>query len=161
LSAPALECYYPPMQPAKAMLRLLDRTFVTKLLILGLLYSLVPLAEIFLLIYLGNLIGYYFTLALAAFAGLVGMLVALREFRKNLQALREKTRRGTVPAQEFVNLISVLAASILLLTPGFITDTLGFLLFVPAVRNAWGRWVLSKTRTDLKELYEYMKLEEE
>jgi UPF0716 protein FxsA len=149
------------MQPAKAMLRLLDRTFVTKLLILGLLYSLVPLAEIFLLIYLGNLIGYYFTLALAAFAGLVGMLIALREFRKNLQALREKTRRGTVPAQEFVNLISVLAASILLLTPGFITDALGFLLFVPAVRNAWGRWVLSKTRTDLKELYEYMKLEEE
>ena len=54
----------------------------------------------------------------------------------------------------------MLAASILLLTPGFITDTLGFLLFVPSVRNALGRWVLRKTRTDLKELYEYLKLEE-
>jgi UPF0716 protein FxsA len=149
------------MQPAKALLRLLDRTFITKLLILALLYSLVPLAEIFLLIYLGNLIGYYFTLALAAFAGLVGMLAALKEFRKNLEALREKTRQGMLPTQEFINLTGVLAASILLLTPGFITDGLGFLLFVPAVRNALGRWVLAKTRTDLKELYEYLKLEED
>jgi UPF0716 protein FxsA len=148
------------MQPAKAILRLLDRNFVTKLLILGLLYSLVPLAEIFLLIYLGNLIGYYLTLALAAFAGLVGMLAALREFRRNLQALKQKIRKGTLPTQEFINLTGVLAASVLLLTPGFITDTLGFLLFVPAVRTAWGRWVLAKTRTDLKELYEYLKLED-
>jgi UPF0716 protein FxsA len=64
------------------------------------------------------------------------------------------------PAQEFINLTSVLAASILLLTPGFITDTMGFLLFVPALRDRFGRWVLAKTRTDLKELYEYLKLEE-
>jgi len=149
------------MQPAKVLLRLLDRTFVTKLLILGLLYSLVPLGEIFLLIWLGSKIGVYISLALAAFAGLVGMLVALREFRKNLEALRRKVRRGTVPTQEFVNLTAILAASVLLLTPGFITDTLGFLLFVPVVRDAWGRWVLSKTSTDLKELYEYLKLEEE
>jgi hypothetical protein len=32
---------------------------------------------------------------------------------------------------------------------------------VPGIRDAWGRWVLAKTRTDLKELYEYLKLEEE
>ena len=149
------------MQPARVLLRLLDRTFVTKLLILGLLYSLVPLAEIFLLIYLGSRIGVYISLALAAFAGLVGMLLALRELRKTLDALHKKARRGKEPTQEFVSLTAILAASILLLTPGFITDTLGFLLFVPSVRDAWGRWVLSKTRTDLKELYEYLKLEEE
>jgi UPF0716 protein FxsA len=142
------------------MLRLLDRTFVTKLLILALLYSLVPLAEIFLLIYLGNVIGMYISLALAAFAGLIGMLVALKEFRKNLESLKEKTQRGEFPAQEFINLTSTLAASILLLTPGFLTDTMGFLLFVPALRNRFGLWVLTKTRTDLKELYEYLKLEE-
>jgi UPF0716 protein FxsA len=149
------------MQPAKVLLRLLDRTFVTKLLILGLLYSLIPLGEIFLLIYLGSRIGVYISLALAAFAGLIGMLAALRELRKNLESLRGKARKGQLPVQEFVNLTAILAASILLLTPGFITDTLGFLLFVPGIRDAWGRWVLAKTRTDLKELYEYLKLEEE
>ncbi len=85
------------MQPAKVLLRLLDRTFVTKLLILGLLYSLVPLGEIFLLIWLGSKIGVYISLALAAFAGLIGMLAALRELRKNLEALRRKSRRGNCP----------------------------------------------------------------
>ena len=149
------------MQPSKALLRLLDRNFVTKLLFLGLLYSLIPLAEIFLLIYLGSRIGMYISLALAALAGLVGMLAALRELRKNLESLRRKSRKGLMPTQEFINLTAILAASIPLLTPGFITDTLGFLLFVPAVRDAWGRWVLAKTRTDLKELYEYLKLEED
>jgi UPF0716 protein FxsA len=148
------------MQPAKALLRLLDRTFITKALILALLYSLVPLAEIFLLIYLGTVIGYYFTLALAAFAGLVGMLLALKEFQKNIQSLKAKARRGVFPTQEFINLTGILAASILLLTPGFITDTLGFLLFVPAIRDALGNWVLRKTRTNLKEIYEYLQLEE-
>jgi UPF0716 protein FxsA len=148
------------MQPAKALLRLLDRTFVTKLLILALLYSLVPLAEIFLLIYLGNVIGYYFTLALAAFAGLIGMLLALRQLQKNLQALKNETRQGVLPTQEFVNLAAILAASILLLTPGFITDTMGFLLFVPAIRNRLGSFILRKSRTNLKEIYEYLKLED-
>jgi UPF0716 protein FxsA len=140
---------------------MLDSTFISKLLILGLLYSLIPLAEIFLLIYLGSKIGVFISLALAAFAGLVGMLAALRELRKNLESLRKKTRKGQLPTQEFVNLTAILAASVLLLTPGFITDTMGFLLFVPAIRNAWGRWVLARTRTDLKELYEYLRLEEE
>ena len=148
------------MQPAKALLRLLDRTFITKALILALLYSLVPLAEIFLLIYLGTVIGYYFTLALAAFAGLVGMLLALKEFQKNIQSLKTKARRGVFPTQEFINLTGILAASILLLTPGFITDSLGFLLFVPAIRNALGNYILRKTRTNLKEIYEYLQLEE-
>ena len=148
------------MQPAKVLLRLLDRTFVTKLLILGLLYSLVPLAEIFLLIYLGHVIGYYLTLALAAFAGLIGMLMALKELRKNLEALRKKTRKGVLATQEFINLTAILAASILLLTPGFITDTMGFLLFIPAVRDRLGHFILRKSRTNLKEIYEYLKLED-
>ena len=148
------------MQTVKVLLRLLDRTFITKALILALLYSLVPLAEIFLLIYLGNVIGYYFTLALAAFAGLIGMLLAMRQLQRNLRELRKKIRRGAFPTQEFINLAGILAASILLLTPGFITDTFGFLLFVPALRNRLGNWILRKTRTNLKELYEYLKLED-
>ena len=56
------------MDRAKLLLNFLDRTFITKLLILALLYSLLPLAEIFLIIYLGDWLGgHFFTLALAAF----------------------------------------------------------------------------------------------
>jgi UPF0716 protein FxsA len=146
------------MDQAKFFLRFLDRTFITKLLILALLYSLLPLAEIFLIIYLGDRIGNYFTLALAACTGLMGMLFALRGFQKNLALLKDKIKQGTFPAEEFVTLTGIFAAGILLLTPGFITDLLGFLLFVPLIRSALGRFIIKVTRADFKDLYEYLKL---
>lgn len=146
------------MDQAKFCLRFLDRTFITKLLFLALLYSFLPLAEIFLLIYLGDRIGNYFTLALAAFTGLIGMLFALRGFQKNLRLLKAKIKQGEFPTEEFISLTGIFAAGILLLTPGFITDVLGFLLFVPAIRSALGRLIIRLSRANLKELYEYMKL---
>ena len=146
------------MNQARALLRFFDRSFITRLLLLALLYSLLPLAEIFLLIYLGDRIGNYFTLALAALTGLIGMLFALRGFHRNLEILKKKIRAGEYPGEEFVTLTGILLAAILLLTPGFITDVLGLLLFVPVFRSALGRLLLRLTRTDLKELYEYLKL---
>ncbi len=146
------------MDRAKFILRFLDRTFITKLLILALLYSLLPLAEIFLIIYLGDRIGNYFTLALAAFTGLMGMLFALRGFQKNLQLLKDKIKEGVFPTEEFITLTGIFAAGILLLTPGFITDLLGFSLFIPVIRSALGRFIIRATRADFKELYEYLKL---
>jgi UPF0716 protein FxsA len=146
------------MNQARVLLRFFDRTFITKVLILALLYSLLPLAEIFLLIYLGARIGNYFTLALAATTGLIGMLVALRGFRKNLDILKRKIRDGEYPGEEFVTLTGIFLAAILLLTPGFITDMFGLLLFVPTIRRGLGRLVIRLTRTDLKELYEYLNL---
>jgi len=146
------------MDQAKFIFRFLDRTFITKLLILALLYSLLPLAEIFLIIYLGDRIGNYFTLALAAFTGLVGMLFALRGFQKNLRLLKEKIKEGVFPTEEFFTLTGIFAAGILLLTPGFITDLLGFALFIPVIRSTLGRFIIRVTRTDFKEFYEYLKL---
>ncbi len=146
------------MDQAKFVLRFLERTFITRLLILALLYSLLPLAEIFLLIYLGDRIGNYFTLALAASTGLIGMLFALRGFQKNLQLLKARIKGGEFPIEEFITLTGIFAAAVLLLTPGFITDFLGFLLFVPVIRSSLGRFIIRLTRTNLKEIYEYMKL---
>jgi len=149
------------MGQSNYLLRFLDRTFVTKVMLLALLYSLLPLAEIFLLMaYVGDRIGTYLTLALAAAVGLAGLLLTLRAFYRNLEALSSKIRAGVYPEQEFVALIGILIAGLLLLTPGFITDFLGFLLFLPALRDALGRLVARLLRIDLKELYEYLKLSE-
>ena len=149
------------MGQANYLLRFLDRTFVTKVLLLALLYSLLPLAEIFLLMaYVADRIGTYFTLALAAAVGLAGMLLTLQEFRRHLEVLARKIRSGVHPQEEFVALTGILIAGLLLLTPGFITDFLGFLLFLPALRDALGRFVLQLLRIDPKELYEYLKLNE-
>ncbi len=148
----------PVMMSIRVFLRFLDRSFIIKLFLIALLYSLLPLSEIFLLIYLGGRIGNYLTLALAALTGLLGMVVALRAFQKNLASLKDRIRQGAYPGREFVNLTGIIIGGLLLLTPGFITDFCGFLLFVPVVRNAAGGAVVSRMQNSLKDLYEYLKL---
>ncbi len=148
----------PLMVNVSVILRFFDRSFIIKLLMLALLYSLVPLSEIFLLIYLGGIIGNYLTLALAASTGLIGMLFALLEFQKNLSLLKQKIKDGIYPGMEFITLTGVLAGGLLLLTPGFITDLLGFSLFIPIIRNSAGKFFISKTKDSFKEIYEYLKL---
>jgi UPF0716 protein FxsA len=146
------------MTEIRFIVKLLDRDFVFKLIFILLLYSLVPLAEIFLFLYLGDLVGNYLILVIAAMTGLIGVLIALRQVQKILSRLKVKIRRGEYPGREFVNLSGILAGSLFLLTPGFITDFLGFLLLVPPIREALGRLIARKLDGKLKEVYEYLRL---
>lgn len=86
------------------------------------------------------------------------MLFALRGFQKNLVVLKDKIKQGVFPTEQFITLTGIFAAGILLLTPGFVTDLLGFLLFVPVIRSALGRYIIRVTKANFKELYEYLKL---
>lgn len=146
------------MVSLKLILKFFNREFIIKVLFLFLLYSLVPLAEIYILLYLGGHIGNYFTLALAASTGLFGMLIVLREFQANLKLLRRKIKYGDYPRLEFMSLAGVIIGGILLLTPGFVTDFIGFLLFMPLFRNWVGKIVTKRMESNLKEIYEYLTL---
>jgi UPF0716 protein FxsA len=142
----------------RVVLRFLDRDFMIRLLFLMLLYSIVPLGEIFLFLYLGELVGNYLVLAVAAILGLVGVLIGMRQTQNILARLKGKIRQGLYPGREFIDLAGILIGSVFLLTPGFITDMLGFLLFLPPIRNAIGRAVTKRLDRNLKEIYEYLKL---
>jgi UPF0716 protein FxsA len=61
-----------------------------------------------------------------------------------LSKLQEETRAGRMPGRQIVDGVMIMAAGILLLTPGFVTDSLGFLLFVPAIRNLVWAFVASR-----------------
>ena len=74
--------------------------------------------------------------------------------------LKDKVKQGVYPGKEFVTISGVLAGGILLLTPGFITDFFGFMLFVPLFRNLIGRMITRRMQKQLKEIYEYLKLYE-
>ena len=117
-----------------------------------------PILEIFLILYLGGKLGNYLTLALAASTGLVGVLVALTRLRETVTRLRAKIRAGEYPGHEFVEVAGLLCGGVMLLTPGFFTDFFGFLLFVPVVRNRVGRLITNRADAELKEIYEYLKL---
>jgi UPF0716 protein FxsA len=115
------------MTPRRMLLAFLDRDYLFKLLLVLLAYSLVPLGEIFFFLFLGSLIGNYLVLVLAAVAGVAGAFVGTMQVRRLTSASRE------APPSDVAGLA---VAAVLLITPGFLTDVVGFLLLVPRVR-AW------------------------
>ena len=148
------------MTELRLLFRFLDREFLFRLLFALLLYSIVPLSEIFLFLWLGELVGNYLILAVAAVVGLVGVLIAMREVRVTLERLRARIRRNEYPGREFMDLAGILVGGLLLLTPGFITDFVGFLLFLPFFRRAVGGAITRRLDRSLREVYEYLRLEE-
>ena len=146
------------MDSVRFFIRFFDRDFVVKVLFLVLLYSLLPLAEIVLILFVGDIIGKYLTLALAASSGLIGVLVAVRQLRGLLDTARGKIRSGVYPGAEFVEIAGIVVGSVLLMTPGFITDTMGLVMFIPAVRRAVGRLITRRLERRLTEVYEYLRL---
>ena len=146
------------MTEMRLLFRFLDKDFLFRLMFVLLLYSIVPIADIILFLWLGQLIGQWLILAVAAIVGLLGMLLAMREVRVTLARLRAKIRRHEYPGIEFVDLAGILVGSVLLLTPGFITDFVGFLLLVPFFRRTLGRAVTRRMDRSLHEVYEYLQL---
>jgi len=141
-------------------MHLFKKEFILKLLLLALLYSIIPLSETLLILHLGGIFGNYLVLAVAATTGLIGLLVAYGEVEVIIKLIKTKLKEGIYPGKEFISLAGVLTGGLLLLTPGFITDSLGFLLFFPFFRNLVGRIITSRMENSLKDIYEYLKLYE-
>ena len=106
--------------------------------------------------YVGNEI----ILLCAAFTGVVGVLIIVLQIQITLKRIKIKIKKGKYPGKEFISIAGVLVGAIFLLTPGFITDFLGFLLFIPLFRNKIGTFITKKMESRLKDIYEYLKLYE-
>jgi UPF0716 family protein affecting phage T7 exclusion len=127
------------MADIRPILKTLDRDFLFKVILFLLAYSVVPLAEIFLFIYLGTLMGNYLVLVAAAVAGLPGAAISLGQMRRARARLRLKVVTDKGPGREISEFAGIFAGGLLLLTPGFLTDLLGYLLLVPAIRGRLGK----------------------
>ncbi|RMD60721.1 MAG: FxsA family protein [Alphaproteobacteria bacterium] len=103
----------------------------------------VPLLEIAVFIQVGGVIGLWPTLALVVLTAMVGTHQLRAQGLATLARARAEMDRGNLPTRELFDGACLLIAGVLLLTPGFVTDTVGLLLFVPAVRN-WLRRALAK-----------------
>ena len=102
------------------------------------LFLVVPLVEIYLLIQVGGIIGAIPTVALVVFTAVLGALLLRLQGLETLRRVQLAMMRGEVPAAEMLEGVVLLISGALLLTPGFFTDTLGFLGLVPSVR----RWLV-------------------
>lgn len=106
-------------------------------LILFLFFVIIPIIEITLFIYVGDAIGIAATLALVIITAIIGTwLLNLQGFAA-LERAKLALAEGRAPVDSVIDGVCLLLAGAFLLTPGFLTDGLGFLLFVPQFR----RWL--------------------
>lgn len=112
---------------------------------LFLLFTLIPLAELFLLLRIGSYAGFWPTLAMVIAMGFVGAWLARSEGRRVMRGWGDALARGQVPEQGLLDGLLVVIAGVLLVTPGVLTDFFAILLLVPFtrafVRNRIRRWI--------------------
>jgi UPF0716 protein FxsA len=95
----------------------------------------IPIVEIAVFIQVGGWIGLWPTLGVVVLTAIVGTWLLRLQGLAVLRNIRAQLDRGQMPAAELFDGACLLVAGVLLLTPGFVTDACGLLLFVPGVRN--------------------------
>ena len=106
----------------------------------------VPLLEIYLLIQIGGVIGAGYTIALVIGTAVLGVALLRAQSLNTLFSARAQLRRGQLPAMEMAEGLLLALSGVLLLTPGFFTDGVGFALLIPPLRRAWVRRVMPHVR---------------
>ena len=109
-----------------------------------LLFILIPLLEIWLFILLGGFIGVYPTLFIILLTAILGTFLVKTQGINVLKEIQSKFNELENPTEPIVHGAMILFAGALLLTPGFFTDTVGFLLLLPKVRRAAFFWLRNK-----------------
>jgi UPF0716 protein FxsA len=100
----------------------------------------VPILEIVVFIKAGERIGLWPTVGAVILTAVVGTALLRLQGLSTLARARESLKAGQLPVAEVFDGICLLIGGALLLTPGFVTDAVGFLLLIPPVRQVLRRW---------------------
>ncbi len=111
---------------------------------LFLIFVAVPIIEIALFIQVGGAIGLWPTLAIVVLTAFAGTWLMRQQGMMTLAKLQKSLAEGGNPADPMAQGAMILVAGVLLLTPGFFTDTVGFLLLLPPVRAALIKWISAR-----------------
>lgn len=111
---------------------------------LFLLFAVMPIVEISLLIHVSDSIGGWNTVALVILTAFVGATLVKQQGMETLKAAQAELNQGAMPAQHIAEGLLLLIAGVLLITPGLITDAIGFAFTLPITRPLIAKWLLSK-----------------
>ena len=104
----------------------------------------IPLAEMFILIKVGAIIGALPTVGLVVLTATLGIWLLRLEGIATLGRVQEKLNQGQIPETELLEGIMLLVGGALLLTPGFVTDAIGFTCLIPVLRRPIARWIIQQ-----------------
>ena len=110
--------------------------------IIFLVVLIIPFAEIYLLLQGGSVIGAFSTIFLVVFTAALGAWLLRQQGFSTFRRFQESLAQGVIPAYEMIEGPIILLGGALLLTPGFITDIVGFACLVPSLRKKIAQYVL-------------------
>ncbi len=108
-----------------------------------LLLIIVPVVEIYFLIQVGTVIGAFSTVVLILATAVLGAYLFRAQGLKTVQRIQAVLSRGEIPAVEMMEGAMLLVSGALLLTPGFVTDVVGFFCLIPGLRRRFAEFVLA------------------
>ncbi len=100
----------------------------------------VPLIEIALFVEVGGWLGLWPTIAIVVLTAVIGTALLRRQGLATLRRAQTEMDAQRLPVRELFDGACLLVAGVLLLTPGFFTDAIGFILLVPPLRHIIGMW---------------------
>lgn len=115
-------------------------------LLIPLLLLAIPIMEIAVFIFVGGEIGIFPTLAMIFVTAVIGTILLRLQGFALIARIRGEMQANRIPGRDLAHGAMLLAAGLLLLTPGFVTDTIGFLLFVPPIRDAISAFVAARMK---------------
>ncbi len=114
------------------------------------LFAIVPLIEIALFLVIGDRLGLGPTILLVLLTAFIGSILVSRQGREQIRRVQQAIVTATEPGRELAHGAMILVAGALLITPGFLTDVVGFLLLVPAVREMIRRIWINRSRNRIE-----------
>lgn len=122
-------------------------------------FTVVPLLELYILIEAGRTIGLGATVLLVLLTGIAGAWLARSQGTEILRQIQTETAGGRMPATTLLDGALVLVGGLLLLTPGFFTDLLGFSFLAPITRKVWRKglnvWLQQQIQRGSVTVYRY------
>ncbi len=112
--------------------------------ILLILFICIPVVEIYLFIEVGGLIGTPATIGLIILTAIIGAHMLKAQGISTLSRAQKNLDKNRIPATELVEGITLLICGAFLLTPGFFTDTVGFILLIPSSRRFFAKRIIQK-----------------
>lgn len=122
--------------------------FFTKLLLL---FIIVPVVELYVLIEIGRKIGTWHTIGIIVLTGILGAYLVKSQGFLILRKIQNDLNEGILPGDSLIQGAIILAGGILLITPGFITDTIGFAFLIPVGREVVKKYLLKWLKGKIRE----------
>ena len=116
-------------------------------LLILLVMIIVPILEIGVFIQAGDLFGLWQTIGMVILTAMIGSILLRHQGLTTLTRVRESMKVGRLPVNELFDGLCLLVAGALLLTPGFVTDGFGLLLFLPVFRSGLRRFMAARLKT--------------